>query len=121
MPDSFIEHVGFDCANLALESTRGRALRLLETAYEVGIRYFDTAPFYGEGYSERLLGDFLKTHREGVTVATKIALNVPADRSQPAWLALPLNRLRRGLGETQEGGGSVSETFSGSPVFQGKG
>lgn len=47
--------------------------RLLETAFTLGVKVFDTAPAYGT--SERLLGAFLRTltreEREGVFVATK--------------------------------------------------
>ena len=51
------------------------AIALLESAFDVGIRYFDTAPSYGDGVSERRLGRFLKRmpagQRSQVTVATK--------------------------------------------------
>ena len=33
----------------------------LSAAWDAGVRYFDTAPFYGRGLSERRLGDFLRT------------------------------------------------------------
>lgn len=49
------------------------AHRLLETAWECGIRYFDTAPHYGLGLSERRLGAFLATKpRDEYTVSTKV-------------------------------------------------
>jgi aryl-alcohol dehydrogenase-like predicted oxidoreductase len=48
---------------------------LLEFAFELGIRYFDTAPSYGNGVSEQRLGRFLKSlspaQRARVTAATK--------------------------------------------------
>ncbi|HRE22566.1 MAG TPA: aldo/keto reductase [Rhabdaerophilum sp.] len=47
--------------------------RLLEAAFTLGVKVFDTAPAYGT--SERLLGAFLRTltreEREGVFIATK--------------------------------------------------
>lgn len=50
-----------------------QALQFLSSAYEQGIRFFDTAPSYGT--SEEVLGKFLMTltdaERDGVTVATK--------------------------------------------------
>ncbi|MEO8666877.1 MAG: aldo/keto reductase [Bauldia sp.] len=42
----------------------GRILVL--SAYDQGIRYFDTAPFYGYGRSERLLGDGLRKQTDWV-------------------------------------------------------
>ena len=51
------------------------AISLLELAFDLGIRYFDTAPSYGDGVSEERLGRFLKRmpagRRSQVTVATK--------------------------------------------------
>ena len=40
-------------------------------AYDTGIRYFDTAPFYGYGRSERLVGDELRD-RDGWVLSTKV-------------------------------------------------
>jgi aryl-alcohol dehydrogenase-like predicted oxidoreductase len=51
------------------------AVALLELAFDLGIRYFDTAPSYGDGVSEERLGRFLKSmpagQRSQVAVATK--------------------------------------------------
>jgi len=45
----------------------------LEKAYETGIRYFDTAPLYGAGNSEKFSGDFLSTiDRSEFTVSSKV-------------------------------------------------
>src|SRR3989442_7076011 len=40
-------------------------------ALERGITFFDTAPTYGDGESERLLGRALPAHRERLAIATK--------------------------------------------------
>jgi D-threo-aldose 1-dehydrogenase len=46
---------------------------VLEEAWRVGVRLFDTAPHYGLGLSERRLGDFLVTRpRDEVRVSTKV-------------------------------------------------
>ena len=37
----------------------------LETAWDLGIRYYDTAPWYGRGLSEHRLGGFLRTKPRG--------------------------------------------------------
>src|SRR6266508_367929 len=41
-------------------------------AVEGGIDFFDTAPDYGDGASEALLGTVLKPYREQVAIATKV-------------------------------------------------
>ena len=40
--------------------TNADAAAIVERAYERGIRFFDTAPYYGYGRSERLVGDTLR-------------------------------------------------------------
>ncbi len=65
---------------------------LLATAYERGIRYFDTAPWYGRGKSEHRIGRFLwDKPRDAVIVSTKVGriFHRRADPSRPVsdqWL-----------------------------------
>jgi aryl-alcohol dehydrogenase-like predicted oxidoreductase len=45
----------------------------LKRAYELGINHFDTADVYGDGHSERILGQFLKdVPREEIVLASKV-------------------------------------------------
>lgn len=49
------------------------AAATVEAAWDVGIRYFDTAPHYGLGLSERRLGAALRTRpREEFVLSTKV-------------------------------------------------
>jgi D-threo-aldose 1-dehydrogenase len=55
---------------------------IIETAYGVGINYFDTAPQYGQGKSEARLGRVLQTKpRESYVLSTKVGhlYEPPAD------------------------------------------
>ena len=46
---------------------------LIDNAFEMGIRYFDTAPLYGEGRSERHVGNALKKfNRKDYLLSTKV-------------------------------------------------
>ncbi|ODT97591.1 MAG: hypothetical protein ABS83_06010 [Rhodospirillales bacterium SCN 65-16] len=57
--------------------TKGAAAdqeRALARAIEAGINYFDTAPIYGDGESERNLGRALKALKADVVVGTKVRL-----------------------------------------------
>ncbi|TAJ83210.1 aldo/keto reductase [Reyranella sp.] len=57
--------------------TKGAAAdqeRALSRALEAGINYFDTAPVYGNGESERNLGRALKALKADVVVGTKVRL-----------------------------------------------
>ncbi len=47
------------------------ARRTIDAAYESGLRYFDTSPYYGYGRSEHLVGDQLRD-RTGWALSTKV-------------------------------------------------
>lgn len=51
------------------------SLSALSAAIDLGFTYFDTAPAYGNGLSERLLGEVIKSRRDKVFVATKCGLD----------------------------------------------
>src|SRR5690349_12926818 len=72
---SFTE-VGFGAApigNLFHEVTDIEAAAALNTAWDGGIRYFDTAPHYGLGLSERRLGTLPAAHPRGeFCLSTKV-------------------------------------------------
>jgi len=50
------------------------ALKTVEKAVENGINFFDTAPVYGFGKSEEMLGTVLSSVRKDVIIATKCGL-----------------------------------------------
>lgn len=50
--------------------SEAEGLAAIVCAYELGIRFFDTAPTYGD--SEHLVGRALETVRDHVTIATKV-------------------------------------------------
>ena len=59
--------------NLYRAMTDEQAWAVLDAAWESGTRYFDTAPHYGLGLSERRLGAFLATKpRQEYVVSTKV-------------------------------------------------
>jgi D-threo-aldose 1-dehydrogenase len=71
-----LPRLGYGAANVgnlfrALSDDEARDV--LEAAWDAGIRYFDTAPHYGLGLSERRLGEFLRTKpRHEYVVSTKV-------------------------------------------------
>ncbi|MBP2316236.1 aldo/keto reductase [Azospirillum soli] len=63
------------------------SLEALNAALESGITFFDTAPVYGYGRSERLIGEALRHRRDRTVVATKAGMHrydEPADFSPEA-------------------------------------
>ena len=87
--------LGFGCTKLTHNNNERLAISNLETAYDVGITYFDTARLYGFGRAETILGKFIKNKRDKVTVCSKVGL-IP--RELPAFLNLRMiNIVRAGL------------------------
>lgn len=82
--------LGFGCSGLMGGLSERESLRLLEVAYEAGIRHFDVAPSYGHGLAERCLGKFLRGKRDHVTVATKYGILPP----RRAWLGFARTVIR---------------------------
>jgi len=68
--------LGFGTAplgNMYRNISEGEASATVEAAWEAGIRFFDTAPFYGAGLSEVRLGKALKNYpRDEYVIATKV-------------------------------------------------
>ncbi|EXG82632.1 aldo/keto reductase [Cryptosporangium arvum] len=64
---------GAPLGNFAAAMDDDRARRTLDRAWDRGIRYFDTAPHYGLGLSERRLGAALRERpRDEFVVSTKV-------------------------------------------------
>lgn len=57
------------------------ALSLLEYAYSLGIRSFDTAPIYGMGKSENYLGKAFERVRKDIRIITKFGYSLERNRS----------------------------------------
>ena len=74
--DAVVTELGFGCAplgNLFKTISEEQAQRTLQAAWDVGVRYFDTAPFYGYGQSEHRLGHFLRQQsRQDFVISTKV-------------------------------------------------
>lgn len=80
-----ISRIGFGGAplgDLKRAPTEAGARDLLQAAWDAGIRYFDTAPFYGAGLSERRIGDFLRDKpRDDYALSTKVGRLLVPDRT----------------------------------------
>ena len=94
-----VTQFGLGCAPLGdhFEAiSEEQAQQTLQTAWDAGIRYFDTSPFYGYGKSEHRVGHFLRQQpRHEFVISTKVgrtfrAAADPASFDKGAWSgALP--------------------------------
>lgn len=71
-----VDTLGFGCAplgNLYRTVADSDARALLKSAIDIGFKYYDTAPHYGQGLSERRTGDALRTGSENdFVISTKV-------------------------------------------------
>ncbi|MGY6498866.1 MAG: aldo/keto reductase [Microcella sp.] len=75
---------GASIGNLYTEVDDATALDAVDAAWEAGVRYFDTAPHYGLGESERRLGQALRRYsREDFIVSTKVGRLLKQRSEQP--------------------------------------
>lgn len=63
------------------------SMRALHRSIDLGLNFIDTALGYGEGHSERLVGQLIKERSETIYVATKIP---PGNRRWPAPAGVPV-------------------------------
>jgi aryl-alcohol dehydrogenase-like predicted oxidoreductase len=66
-----VSRVGLGCNNFGGRVDLEGARAVVEAALGSGITHFDTAESYGDGDSERFLGELLEGRREDVVIATK--------------------------------------------------
>ncbi|HSJ56653.1 MAG TPA: aldo/keto reductase, partial [Anaerolineae bacterium] len=59
------------------------AVRQIRAAVDLGVTFFDTADNYGQGLSERVLGEALRGRRDAVVVATKFGEDPMPDQEDP--------------------------------------
>ena len=63
---------GATLAGMMVEVPEEQARATVARALEAGITYYDTAPQYGLGRSEHVMGDALRWHRPGTVLSTKV-------------------------------------------------
>ena len=68
--------LGLGCATLGgtrIEVTREEAEAIIRAAWSAGVRYIDTAPYYGFGLAERCVGDAMRSvPRDEWVLSTKV-------------------------------------------------
>jgi aryl-alcohol dehydrogenase-like predicted oxidoreductase len=65
-------------ANYGPPADKAHGIKLLRTAYEKGVKFFDTAEVYGPYTSEELVGEALAPFRDQVVIATKFGFDIGA-------------------------------------------
>ena len=73
-----VSEIGLGCMNLShaygAPISEAQAERVLLTALDAGVTFFDTAALYGFSANETLVGKVLKSHRQKFTLASKCGM-----------------------------------------------
>jgi aryl-alcohol dehydrogenase-like predicted oxidoreductase len=82
------------------EPNDAESLAAMHAAVDAGVTFFDTADVYGDGRSERLIGQLLREREESLIVATKFGRRAPLEVVQYTYENLRgwLERSRENLG-----------------------
>ncbi|GIK59561.1 MAG: aldo/keto reductase [Ignavibacteriota bacterium] len=81
-----VSELGFGCMNIAWAygdpPSKQDSIKLIRSAHEQGISFFDTAEIYGPHISEQITGEALKSVRNDVVIASKIGFDIDFDSGQ---------------------------------------
>ena len=78
-----VSEIGYGCMSLGDDKAANE--RLLHSALDSGINYFDTADLYQKGFNEECVGSAFKTKRDKVIIATKAGNQWRPDGSGWDW------------------------------------
>lgn len=91
--DLQVSRLGFGCASLMRVTSAQDRTRLLEEAFEHGLRHYDVARLYGLGAAEGELGRFARGRRDQLTIATKFGIEPAAGLGSLARFQQPARAL----------------------------
>jgi aryl-alcohol dehydrogenase-like predicted oxidoreductase len=106
MENKNLPQIGYGCVKLTSFTSKKNAIEILKFGFDNGARWFDTAPLYGNGYSEFILGEFIKklskNDRMELKIVSKFGLGPVNNSYLPIDLALKLNRLKKILSSSSQ-------------------
>jgi aryl-alcohol dehydrogenase-like predicted oxidoreductase len=76
------------------------SLKAIAKAADLGVTFFDTAPVYGFGRSEKLIGKALGARRADVVIATKCGLSWKSEHFESIYRDSSAGRIRREVDES---------------------
>lgn len=70
---------------MSLSTDPNEAARVIDAAFDAGIRFFDTADLYDGGRNEEVVGQALKEKRSDIVLATKVGNKMNPDGHSWVW------------------------------------
>jgi len=77
--------VGLGCNNFGMTIDLDATRAVLDTAFEAGINFFDTADMYGGTKSETFMGEILRPRRKEIVLATKFGGIAKNSKTSERW------------------------------------
>ena len=78
--DLEVSALGLGCMGMSSAygpaADKGEMIKLIHSAYDLGVTHFDTAEAYGPFANEVLVGEALQSIRDNVTIATKFGFDI---------------------------------------------
>lgn len=75
-----VSAIGLGCMGMSQSyppfPEKGEMIKLIHSAIDMGVNFFDTAEVYGPYINEELLGEAIKNHRDKAVIATKFGFNI---------------------------------------------
>ncbi len=97
--EAMVSKLGFGCMRYPTVTVNGKkeydadaVTEMLRRAVELGVNYFDTAPYYCDSVSEQMMGKALKPYRDKVLYSTKYPVGKSGDDLQQ-WVEKQLKSL----------------------------
>ncbi len=81
--DLSVSKMGLGCMSLGTDSTT--AEKMIKTALDEGVNYFDTADLYNYGVNEEIVGKALSSKRDQVVIATKVGNQWTENKDGWSW------------------------------------
>ncbi len=84
--DLEVSQIGLGCMGMTHSYTpfpdRNEMIKLMRTAHDMGVTFYDTAEIYGPHTNEELVGEGLKPIRDKVVLATKCGIFLDENGNQ---------------------------------------
>ena len=79
----YVSEIGFGCMSLPTDIRQTE--KIIHSAIESGITFFDTADLYDFGLNESLLGSIIKPYRKDIVLATKVGNRFSPGKESWEW------------------------------------
>src|SRR6476620_4926666 len=93
--------IGYGCMGLSgsynAPLPKSEGMRMIQSAFERGVTFFDTAEVYGPFANEELLGEAAKQFRDEIVIATKFGFDIDLETRQYRGVCSRPERIRQAV------------------------